>query len=189
MGKIVYTCPYVPAEWIAAHGPHPSRVMPEFSGSAFSPAGREGVCPYVRGFVAEVTKNKQAAGVVVTTACDQMRRAFDIITRKCELPSFLMNVPNTWENAAALALYTDELRRLGRFLARQGGEAPSHDRLMKWLARLFSPRENLCPRGSLPKRWPHSVWRENLHRALNAIRNTHYAIREVCLWRLSAVLL
>jgi benzoyl-CoA reductase/2-hydroxyglutaryl-CoA dehydratase subunit BcrC/BadD/HgdB len=129
MGTIIYTCPYVPAEWIAAHGLRPSRVIPDSESSVFTPAGREGVCPYVRGFVAEVTKNDRAAGVVVTTVCDQMRRAFDIVARRCGLPSFLMNVPNTWESAAAQELYTDELRRLGRFLVRQGGEAPSHDRL------------------------------------------------------------
>ncbi|UCE49031.1 MAG: 2-hydroxyacyl-CoA dehydratase [Phycisphaerales bacterium] len=126
---IIYTCPYVPAEWIAAHGLDPSRVIPEAAGSVFSLVGREGVCPYVRGFIAEVTKTKPSAAVVVTTVCDQMRRAFDIISRNCELPSFLMNAPNTWQNAAAQELYMDELRRLGRFLIRQGGKAPSNDAL------------------------------------------------------------
>jgi len=127
--RIIYTCPYVPAEWIVAHGLCPSRVIPDSVFTAFSLAGREGVCPYVRGFIAEVTKNEQAAGVVVTTTCDQMRRAFDIISRKCELPTFLMNVPNTWQSAAAQELYSEELLRLGRFLIRQGGETPSDDAL------------------------------------------------------------
>ena len=86
MKTIVYTCPYVPAAWIAAHGLRPSRVMPGNVGSVFSLAGREGVCPYVRGFIAEVTKNGGAGAVVMTTVCDQMRRAFDIVTRKCDLP-------------------------------------------------------------------------------------------------------
>lgn len=121
MKTIIYTCPYVPAEWIAAHGLRPSRVIPGSVDSVFFLAGREGVCPYVRGFIAEVTKNAQAGAVVVTTVCDQMRRAFDIVTRKCELPAFLMNVPNTWQSPAAQELYTAELKRLGRFLIRQGG--------------------------------------------------------------------
>ncbi len=129
MKTIVYTCPYVPAEWIAAHGLRPSRVMPDSVGSVFSLAGREGVCPYVRGFIAEVTKSDRGGAVVMTTVCDQMRRAFDIVTRKCELPAFLMNVPNTWQSLAAQELYTDELRRLGRFLVRQGGKSPSNDSL------------------------------------------------------------
>lgn len=129
MKRIIYTCPYIPAEWIAAHGLHPSRVMPDTVGSVFSLAGREGVCPFVRSFIAEVTKYEQAGGVVLTTVCDQMRRAFDVVTRRCGLPVFLMNVPNTWQTPAALELYIDELRRLGRFLIRQGGTQPSNDTL------------------------------------------------------------
>jgi len=129
MKTVIYTCPYVPAEWIAAHGLRPSRVIPDSSGSVFSLAGREGVCPYVQGFIAEVKKNQQAGAVVVTTVCDQMRRAFDIIARKCEAPAFLMNVPNTWQSDASQQLYKDELRRLGGFLIRQGGKAPSDEAL------------------------------------------------------------
>ncbi len=129
MKTVIYTCPYVPAEWIAAHGLRPSRVIPDSVGTAFTLAGREGVCPYVRGFLAEVTKNERAGAVVVTTVCDQMRRAFDIVSRKCELPAFLMNVPNTWQTPAAQQLYADELRRLGRFLIRLGGKSPSNDAL------------------------------------------------------------
>ena len=153
MKTIVYTCPYVPAEWIAAHGLRPSRVIPDSVGSVFSLAGREGVCPYVRGFIAEVTKNYRAGAVVVTTVCDQMRRAFDIVTRKCELPAFLMNVPNTWQSPAAQQLYTDELRRLGRFLIRQGGKPPSNDALAAIMLEydiartsIFAEREHLSAR-------------------------------------------
>jgi len=153
MKTIVYTCPYVPAEWIAAHGLRPSRVVPDSVGSVFSLAGREGVCPYVRGFIAEVTKNDRAGAVVVTTVCDQMRRAFDIVTRRCELPAFLMNVPNTWQSPAAQQLYTDELRRLGRFLIRQGGKPPSNDALAAIMLEydiartsIFAEREHLSAR-------------------------------------------
>ena len=142
-GTIIYTCPYVPAEWIAAHGLRPSRVIPDTTGSKVPLAGREGVCPYVRGFICETAKSEQAAGVVVTTACDQMRRAFDIISRKCESPAFLMNVPNTWQNPAAQEMYMDELRRLGRFLIRQGGEAPSHDSLASIMVKYEMARTSL----------------------------------------------
>ena len=58
MRTIIYTCPYVPAEWIAAHGLRPSRVIPDSAQSAFSLAGREGLCPYVGGFISEVTMNE-----------------------------------------------------------------------------------------------------------------------------------
>jgi benzoyl-CoA reductase/2-hydroxyglutaryl-CoA dehydratase subunit BcrC/BadD/HgdB len=153
MKTVVYTCPYVPAEWIAAHGVRPSRVMPDSVGSVFSLAGREGVCPYVRGFIAEATENEQADAIVVTTVCDQMRRAFDIVTRKCDVPSFLMNVPNTWQTAAAQELYTDELRRPGGFLIRQGGQPLSNDSLAAIMLEydiarksILAERESLCAR-------------------------------------------
>ncbi|MHC4117961.1 MAG: 2-hydroxyacyl-CoA dehydratase [Planctomycetota bacterium] len=153
MKTIVYTCPYVPAEWIAAHGLRPSRVVPGGADSALSPAAREGVCPYVRGFIAEVTTDARAGAVVMTTVCDQMRRAFDIISRKCEVPAFLMNVPNTWQTTAAQQLYTNELKRLGRFFVRQGGKAPSNHALAAIMLgyditrkSLLAQRENLSAR-------------------------------------------
>ncbi len=153
MKTIIYTCPYVPAEWIAAHGLHPKRVIPDSPDSVFSLAGREGVCPYVRGFVAEVTQSEEDAAVIVTTVCDQMRRAFDIITRKCGLPSFLMNVPNTWENAASQELYADEIKRLGRFLVRHGASGPSRDRLASIMIKYEMARTSiLAERESLSAR-------------------------------------
>jgi len=65
----------------------------------------------------------------VTTVCDQMRRAFDILVRKCDLPAFLMNVPNTWQNLESQKLYMDELKRLSRFMVRLGGKSPSNEKL------------------------------------------------------------
>ena len=129
MKTIIYTCPYVPAEWIAAHGLHASRLLLDHADSASALARTEGVCPFVRSFIGEVMKNKRAAGVVVTTVCDQMRRAFDILIRKCSLPVFLMNVPSTWQTLESHKLYIDELKRLSRFLARLGGKSPSNDTL------------------------------------------------------------
>jgi benzoyl-CoA reductase/2-hydroxyglutaryl-CoA dehydratase subunit BcrC/BadD/HgdB len=58
-----------------------------------------------------------------------MRRAFDIIARMCELPAFLMNVPNTWQNLESQKLYIDELMRLSQFMVRLGGKSPSNDTL------------------------------------------------------------
>jgi benzoyl-CoA reductase/2-hydroxyglutaryl-CoA dehydratase subunit BcrC/BadD/HgdB len=129
MKTIIYTCPYVPAEWIAAHGLHAGRLLLDHAESDPALARTEGVCPFVRSFIGEVMKNKRAAGVVVTTVCDQMRRAFDILVRKCSLPAFLMNVPNTWQSFESQKLYIDELKRLSRFLTGLGGKLPSNDTL------------------------------------------------------------
>jgi benzoyl-CoA reductase/2-hydroxyglutaryl-CoA dehydratase subunit BcrC/BadD/HgdB len=82
-------------------------------------------------FINEVLTVPQmdTCGVVVTTVCDQMRRAFDILVRRCDLPAFLMNVPHTWQSVAAQKLYVDELKRLSRFLIQLGGKPFSDDTL------------------------------------------------------------
>ncbi|MHC4622650.1 MAG: 2-hydroxyacyl-CoA dehydratase [Planctomycetota bacterium] len=131
MKTIIYVCPYVPAEWIASHGLHPSRITPRAAGLTGAVGRMEGVCPYVRSFINEVVTNTEASGVVVTTVCDQMRRAFELITSRCGLPAFLMNVPSTWENVAVQKLYLDELKRLSGFLVRLGGKVPRAETLAK----------------------------------------------------------
>ena len=143
MKTIIYTCPYVPAEWIAAHGLRASRLLLDRVDLGFSPAGAEGVCPYVCSFIGEVTRNRDAGGVVVTTLCDQMRRAFDVIIRGCDLPAFLMNVPNTWQTPAAQKLYLDELKRLSRFLVRLDGMPPSKDTLAKIMLEYDDARRSI----------------------------------------------
>ena len=152
MKKIIYTCPYVPAEWIAAHGLRPSRVIPNLANSTSAIAQRQGVCPYVRGFI-NVALEEESCGIVVTTVCDQMRRGYDILVRGCEVSAFLMNVPNTWQNVGAQKLYIDELKRLSRFLVRLGGEQPSNEILIKTMLEYDTARISILEkRGSLPAR-------------------------------------
>jgi len=147
MKTIIYTCPYVPAEWIAAHGLQPSRVIPD-AAEARGPLGRvEGLCPYVQGFINEAITNKQAGGVVITTVCDQMRRAFDILVRTCDVPAFLMNVPNTWQSLSVQKLYIDELKRLGRFLIGLGGKSPLDDTLTEIMLKYDTARKSILAAG------------------------------------------
>ena len=143
MKTVIYTCPYVPAEWIAAHGLHASRLILDRADSASMFIRTEGVCPFVRSFISEVMNNCEAEGVIVTTVCDQMRRAFDIIVRKCELPAFLMNVPNTWQNLESHKLYINELKRLGRFLVHIGGKPPSNDSLKNVMVEYDAARNSV----------------------------------------------
>jgi len=143
MKTVIYTCPYVPAEWIAAHGLHASRLLLDHAESDSALTRTEGVCPFVRSFIGEVMNNKRAAGVVVTTVCDQMRRAFDILIRKCDLPAFLMNVPNTWQNLESQKLYIDELERLSRFLTRLGGKSPSNNNLSEIMLEYETARASI----------------------------------------------
>ena len=128
MKTVVYSCPFVPAEWIVAHGLRPRRILARPDGAVRASAG---VCPYVAAFVRTVCSETDADATIVTTVCDQMRRASERIARESSLPLFLMNVPATWQTAAAHRLYLSELRRLGD--ATSEGKAyalpfPKHDR-------------------------------------------------------------
>jgi benzoyl-CoA reductase/2-hydroxyglutaryl-CoA dehydratase subunit BcrC/BadD/HgdB len=153
MKKIIYTCPYVPAEWIEAHGLKPARVAPNAAGPAAAVIQREGVCPYVRAFINELIEYKGADGIIVTTLCDQMRRGFDILARRSDVPVFLMNVPNTWQSVGVQKLYIDELRRLGKFLIRLGGKSPSDENLTNIMLAYDTARASIRAAGGyLPAR-------------------------------------
>jgi benzoyl-CoA reductase/2-hydroxyglutaryl-CoA dehydratase subunit BcrC/BadD/HgdB len=127
---IAYTCPYVPAEWIAAHGLQPRRLIPLPVEGVSTIPRLEGLCPYARAFVNDVAACRDIDGVVVTTMCDQMRRIFDLLVRRVDVPALLLNVPSTWQTVAAQRLYLDELKRLGRFLVRLGGHEPDKEKLV-----------------------------------------------------------
>ena len=129
MRKVVYTCPYVPAEWVRAHGLEAMRLMPKCAGRERAVSEREGMCPFAAAFAEEATKHREEWAIVVTTGCDQMRRVFDLISAEFGSACFLMNVPSTWQQTSAKKLYEDELRRLGRFLVGLGGEAVSNEKL------------------------------------------------------------
>jgi benzoyl-CoA reductase/2-hydroxyglutaryl-CoA dehydratase subunit BcrC/BadD/HgdB len=131
MSTVAYTCPFVPPEWIAAHGLRPQRIVPAVGGAcAGAMPASAGVCPYARSFVnAVAAADCRSDAVVFTTVCDQMRRAAEVFSTVSGRPVFLMNVPSTWQTPAAMGLYVDELRRLGRFLVRLGGTTPSDEHL------------------------------------------------------------
>ncbi len=125
MKAVLYTSAYVPAEWIAAHGLDPVRLVPGGHAEVPPALSREGVCPYLRAFVSDVSAFSDPAAIVLTTTCDQMRRGFDIVARMGRAPTFLLNVPRTRQSPAVRRLYGDELRRLGGFLTDLGGTSPS----------------------------------------------------------------
>jgi len=57
---------------------------------------------------------------------------------------FLLNVPSTWQTPTARQLYRDELERLGHWLKRLGGRAPSRDDLAGVMLRYDFARALLC---------------------------------------------
>ena len=136
-GAIAYSSPFIPAEWIAAHGWVASRRRPA-GGSA-----EEGVCRHAAGFSALAGPDVRA--MVFATTCDAMRRGAEIGTDG-RIPRFLFHVPATWQGVGAHALYREELKRLGRFLERLGGCAPSGAALAEQMDRYERGREVLLGR-------------------------------------------
>lgn len=121
----------MPAEWIEAHGLEPRGAW--FAAGGPGAAVPEGVCAFARTMVELATAQPDAA-VVFTTACDQMRRATDALFSSQPSRIFLFNLPATWQTPAARCLYHAEVRRLGQFLERLGGRAPTDAELESAMA-------------------------------------------------------
>jgi benzoyl-CoA reductase/2-hydroxyglutaryl-CoA dehydratase subunit BcrC/BadD/HgdB len=136
--NVLYTCPFVPPEWIASYGLEPVRIAPEPARQGM-PAG---VCPFAAAFI-HATVATPALAIIATTVCDQMRRSVELIESRCDTPVFLMNVPATWRSKSAVKLYRDELDRLGRFLVTLGGAEPTPDKLSETMLHYDSLRAEL----------------------------------------------
>ncbi len=153
MKTVVYCCPFVPAEWIAAHGLRPRRSMPRSVHGAAPTDAASGACAYARAFMQEIIADSQASAVVLSTVCDQMRRAGELIARQRDVPTFVLNVPSTWATPAAHTCYREELERLGRFTERVGGKRPSHDELVAVMLDYHERRASVrAARAFLPAR-------------------------------------
>ncbi|MBF0594550.1 MAG: 2-hydroxyacyl-CoA dehydratase [Candidatus Omnitrophica bacterium] len=136
--RVVFTSPFVPPEWIAAHGLVPWRKTSDGchngSGSSGAPVNVEaGVCSYMSSFINEVTSDPRTLAVILTTTCDQMRRGADLIRLRSRVPCFLMNIPSTCGTPQADALYQQELERLGKFCLSLGGKRAEPERLVSIL--------------------------------------------------------
>ena len=138
MNEVLYTCPFVPAEWIAAHGLTPARISPKPSHTGSS----AGVCPFASAFI-HAASTTPAIAIIATTVCDQMRHAAEIIESQCDTPVFLMNVPATWRSDSAGDLYRSELLRLGQFLEDMGGSAPTQAKLIQTIMDYDSMRSEI----------------------------------------------
>lgn len=160
MSRIVYTCPYVPAEWIAAHELTPSRIQPPGNLELFHSKLGEGICHYMHGFVTEASK-AHADAVIFTTVCDQMRRAPECMDEDAAFPIFLMNIPASWQSIESYRLYISELRRLGTFLSEIGGTAPTRERLLELMRIYDDKRKALLEARSemMPKAFSQSLIR------------------------------
>jgi benzoyl-CoA reductase/2-hydroxyglutaryl-CoA dehydratase subunit BcrC/BadD/HgdB len=124
MTTVAYCSPFVPPEWILAHGFVPERIVPSIGAGPSELAGMQGLCPYAGAFAENLMRRKDRA-VVAASTCDQMRRVAQLLQARGGFPVFVLNVPASWQTVNAHRMYRSELERLGRFLVRLGGTPPA----------------------------------------------------------------
>ncbi|MBF0252458.1 MAG: 2-hydroxyacyl-CoA dehydratase [Candidatus Omnitrophica bacterium] len=141
--KIAYDSPFIPAEWITAHGFEACRGIMDHEHDNMPINVDSGVCPYMSDFVNSAAQNPDVRAIVLTTTCDQMRRAKDFIDMRSDKPCFLMNIPSSWQNKNVLRVYSDELKRLSSFLISLGGIKKDEKVIDSFMRRERKTRKNL----------------------------------------------
>lgn len=133
INSVAYASPFVPAAWIAAHGLEPLRLVPKLGAGPAQRAGTRGLCAYAGATLDAALDSRSLAALVLATGCDQIRYVAAILELRASLPLFLLNLPSTWQTETSRRIYAAELRRLGEFLVRLGGRAPSPAALAEWM--------------------------------------------------------
>lgn len=131
-GRVCYLSPWVPPEWIAAHGLAPARVAVPGT----SRAAPEGACPYAWAVAALAESLPPEDALVLASTCDQLRRTAGLIPQTRAV--LTLHIPATCHDGAR-AYYADELRRLGRFLCTLGGQTPTSAQLRSALPVVPTP--------------------------------------------------
>jgi hypothetical protein len=144
MKTIAYSSPFVPPEWIAAHGLRPHWLRLSAATGRLATAVGRGICPYAGALVDAALAGMGASALVLSTACDQMRYAAALVTARSDCPVFLLNVPSTWQQSAVRNLYRGELQRLGQFLTGIGGTAPERAELGRVMLAYDEARRAVC---------------------------------------------
>lgn len=134
--------PFIPPEWIAAHGFRPARVLATGGPRAEHVLG-EGVCPHARRFLEYADGAPETDMVVMSADCDQTRRLAEFFRASERGRLFLMHTPRTWETAGAQKYYRDELIRLGDWLVERGGVRPTSASLIEAMRSFDARRRRL----------------------------------------------
>ncbi len=124
--EVFYASPWVPPEWIKAHGLEPRGVWLEGSTGPLPLAA--GVCAFAES-VLRLTETHPDSAAIFSTHCDQLRRGYDAAAGAAPGRVFLFNLPATWQTAVAGKIFASELERLGRFLVAVGGQVPTAEGL------------------------------------------------------------
>ncbi|MGO9200148.1 MAG: 2-hydroxyacyl-CoA dehydratase [Limisphaerales bacterium] len=140
--QVFFTSPWVPAEWIKAHGLEPCGVWSAREFAFDSLPLSAGVCAFAHAAVRLAEEQRESA-VIFTTHCDQLRRGFDAVANAASAPVFLFNLPATWQTPVARQIFDSELERLGGFLVALGGHPPSSQELLQAMTHYGLARRRL----------------------------------------------
>ena len=140
MIQVFYSSPWVPPEWIKAHGLEPRGIW--FAGDLAPLPLAAGVCAFAEAVV-RLAESHPDSAMIFSTHCDQLRRGFDVVTGAAVEHAFLFNLPATWQTRVAEQIFASELERLGRFLVKLGGQPPTVEALADIMARYRQARSGL----------------------------------------------
>ena len=145
--EVFCTSPWVPPEWIKAHGLEPRGIWLARSFVTEPLPLAAGICAFANAVV-HLAERQMESAVIFTTHCDQLRRGFDSVAGAAQPRVFLFNLPVTWQTPVAERIYADELRRLGRFLLGLGGHAPTAAALAEIILDYDQARQRLLEAAS-----------------------------------------
>jgi hypothetical protein len=149
--RVFLASPWLPAEWIAAHGMQPYGIwfLPEF-GTVAPPCGA-GLCGFAHS-MQQLAGNDRDSLFVFPSHCDQLRRAYDAAAAMIGSQIFLFNLPSASDSPVAQKIYRAEMERLGRFLIRAGGRTPDPEGLSVLMTHYAHVRGSLSERAERPGR-------------------------------------
>jgi hypothetical protein len=92
MKTVAYSCPFVPPEWIAAHGLRPRLLVPASLGTGAESGPTAGLCAFARAAAQAAVEDGAIDAYVATSLCDQRRRATELAARHSKKPVFMLHV-------------------------------------------------------------------------------------------------
>lgn len=120
---VYLTSPWIPSEWVRAHGFTPRGISSLPDGKLGNWPLSEGICAFAESAVRFSSAPSDTA-VIFATSCDQLRRGFDFACENAGTHQFSFNLPSVWQSETARHLFRCEVERLGAFLTNLGGNRP-----------------------------------------------------------------
>ena len=139
--RVFLTSPWIPVEWIRAHGLEPRGIWCDDEFWNTSVPLTAGACAFAEKAV-RFAESQTDSAVIFTSSCDQLRRGYDTATFHGQPRAFLFNIPAT-QSPAAKQIYHCEVERLGLLLLQLGGRAPDFETLRQEMRQASRSRNRL----------------------------------------------